>query len=114
MNKLEYLKRSGKWYWHLTYPYWFSPEKFKAFGILLAIIVIILLNARIEVLNNGLQGEYMTALSNKNIDDFYNYSTATIGNFVFTTTTLHWARFLARSRQFKLEIFTISRFDRIY
>lgn len=71
MNRLEYLKRLGKWYWHLTYPYWFSCEKFKAFGILLAIIVMILLNARIEALNNGLQGEYMTALSNKNIDDFY-------------------------------------------
>jgi vitamin B12/bleomycin/antimicrobial peptide transport system ATP-binding/permease protein len=123
MNKIEYLKRLGKWYWHLTYPYWFSREKFKAFGILLAIIVMILLNARIEVLNNGLQGEYMTALSNKNIDDFYRLlliTTATsflwfglliLKGLLLTKLGLYWRQWL--TEYFLNKYFTRNNFYKI-
>jgi putative ATP-binding cassette transporter len=71
MNKLRSLKQLGKWYWHLTYPYWFSSEKIKAFGILLAIVVLILIDTSLTGINSKLGGDYMTAFSNKNIDRFY-------------------------------------------
>jgi vitamin B12/bleomycin/antimicrobial peptide transport system ATP-binding/permease protein len=106
MDRLGYLKQLGKWYWHLSYPYWFSKEKINAFLLLLSAITLILLNTQLMGFNNELQGKYFTALSEKNIDGFYRLLLITTGSgllwfaimilkeFSLTKLGLYWKQWL--------------------
>jgi vitamin B12/bleomycin/antimicrobial peptide transport system ATP-binding/permease protein len=67
-NKINQLK---KWYWLLAYPYWLSAEKWKAFGILLAIILLLASTTSLDGSLNKLGGDFITALSNRESGKFY-------------------------------------------
>jgi vitamin B12/bleomycin/antimicrobial peptide transport system ATP-binding/permease protein len=73
MNRLRFnkIKQLKKWYWLLAYPYWLSEEKWKAFGILLAIILLLASTTSMAGSLNKLEGDFITALSDRNPSQFY-------------------------------------------
>lgn len=58
-------------FWQIAKPYWFSEEKWKARGLLLLLVVILLAYTGLSVLLNTERGELISSLSERNPDRFW-------------------------------------------
>jgi putative ATP-binding cassette transporter len=70
MERLKQLKQFFSWFWRVAKPYWASPEKWKAFGLLAIVIIFIIAVNFASVTLNNVQGDFVTALSEKKVDEF--------------------------------------------
>lgn len=68
--KIQQLKQFIAWFWQVAKPYWISTEKWKAASLLALVIVLIVAVNKMSVSLNSIQGEFVTALSEKKVDEF--------------------------------------------
>lgn len=71
MERLKQLKQFFSWFWRVAKPYWVSSEKWKALALLTVVIVLIVVVNKMSVTLNSVQGEFVTALTEKKIDEFH-------------------------------------------
>jgi vitamin B12/bleomycin/antimicrobial peptide transport system ATP-binding/permease protein len=69
-NRLRQFKQLRQRYWQLAHPYWFSDEKWNAFGILILLTVLIISTTSLSGTLNELSGKFIKALSNKELEYF--------------------------------------------
>ncbi|MUG91361.1 ATP-binding cassette domain-containing protein [Scytonema sp. UIC 10036] len=72
MEKLQQLQQFLQWFWQVAKRYWGSQERFRAWGLLAAAVLFIILANNASALLNRYQGEFTTALSNKQLESFQN------------------------------------------
>lgn len=58
-------------FWAIAKPYWVSQEKWKAYGLLLLLIALLLAQTQAEVLINEQTGEFTSALAARDADRFW-------------------------------------------
>ena len=69
-------------FWTIAKTYWFSDEKWKARGLLLLIVVLLLAYTGLSVVLNNQRGELISALSAKNESRFWQTVVIFIGVLV--------------------------------
>lgn len=122
-NRLRQFKQLSRRYWQLGSPYWFSDEKWNALGILLLLIVLIVSTTSLSGILNELSGKFITALSNKETNRFYQLLLWTTGvvmisfgleiikGFTISKLGLYWREWL--TKQFLQGYFTKYNFYQI-
>jgi putative ATP-binding cassette transporter len=72
MKKLKIDFSACQRFWAVAKPYWWdSQERWKAIGLLLFLIFLLMLQAKMNVLQNGQRGEFTSALVEKNAGRFW-------------------------------------------
>ncbi|MUG91734.1 ATP-binding cassette domain-containing protein [Scytonema sp. UIC 10036] len=70
MDKIQQLQQFVRWFWEVAKRYWGSQERFRAWGLLAAAVLFIILANNVGALLNRYQGEFTTALTNKQLENF--------------------------------------------
>ncbi len=93
-------------FWHIAKPYWFSNEKWGARGLLLVLLCLVLLNSSQEILLSYMNRDLINALSERNINAFYQTIGISLGiiamtvplsaltDYVQRKLSLYWRRWL--------------------
>ncbi|MDJ0554192.1 MAG: ABC transporter ATP-binding protein/permease [Microcoleaceae cyanobacterium MO_207.B10] len=72
MKKINLNFSGFKRFWTVAKSYWWeSEEKWKAIGLLLFIIFLLILNTRMNILQNSQRGEFVSALANQDAGRFW-------------------------------------------
>ncbi|MCT7988510.1 ABC transporter ATP-binding protein/permease [Laspinema olomoucense] len=72
MKKLKLDFSACQRFWAIAKPYWWdSQERWKAIGLLLFVMFLLILQAKMNVLQNGQKGEFTSALAEKNAGRFW-------------------------------------------
>ncbi|GFE70122.1 ABC transporter ATP-binding protein/permease [Chroococcus sp. FPU101] len=70
MERIKQLKQFLAWFWRVAKPYWISTEKWKALAFLVSVVILIVAVNKINVTLNQVQGDFVTALTEKKVDEF--------------------------------------------
>ena len=98
-----------KRFWALASPYWRQDEKWKAWGLLALLVILLLGQTRFAVLFIEQSGEFTSALAARDEERFWSAIKVCLGllaaavpiyafyYFVRDTLGIHWRRWLFRS-----------------
>jgi putative ATP-binding cassette transporter len=70
MERIEQLRQFLRWFWRVAKPYWVSGERFRSWGVLAFVVLFVVLANNASALLNRYQGEFTTALTSKNVEEF--------------------------------------------
>lgn len=109
MERLKQLKQFLSWFWRVAKPYWVSPEKWKAFGLLAIVIIFIIAVNFASVTLNNVQGDFVTSLSEKKVNEFHQnlinflkiilalFAISLIQSIVQQKLSLYWREWLTQN-----------------
>lgn len=73
MKKIQQLQQFLRWFWEVAKPYWGSQERFRAWGLLAMVVVLIVAVDNTGAFLTRYQGELTTALTNKELENFHHF-----------------------------------------
>jgi putative ATP-binding cassette transporter len=85
-----------KGFWGIAKLYWFSDEKWKARGVLGLLLVFLFAFSGMNITLNFVGRDFMTALAEKNLSEFYRNMTIYIGVFIVATPVAAFFSYVIR------------------
>lgn len=96
MNINIFDRKLWKGFWGIARLYWFSDEKWKARGVLALLIALLFSFSAMNIILNFVGRDFMTALTEKKLSDFYRSMFMYIGVFVIATPVSAYFSFVSR------------------
>ena len=95
MKKINLNFSSFKAFWAVAKSYWWeSEEKWKAIGLLLFLIFLLIFDAQMNVLQNSQRGEFISALANQDADRFWRAVLMYLGAVLIYMLILAYSHYL--------------------
>ena len=96
MNINIFDRQLWKGFWRIARLYWFSDEKWKARGVLALLLVLLFSFSAMNIILSYVGRDFMTALSEKKVSDFYRSMLIYLGVFVVATPVSAYFTFVSR------------------
>ena len=95
MKKINLKFSSFKSFWVVAKSYWWeSEEKWKAIGLLLFLIFLLIFHAQMNVLQNSQRGEFISALATQDAERFWRAVLMYLGAVVIYMLILAYSHYL--------------------
>jgi len=85
-----------KGFWRIAREYWFLDEKWKARGVLAILLALLLSFSAMNIILSFVGRDFMTALSEKNLGNFYRSMITYLGVFVVATPVSAYFSYVSR------------------
>lgn len=96
MNINIFDRKLWEGFWRIARQYWFSDEKWKARGVLAVLLILLFAFSAMNIILSYVGRDFMTALSEKKLSDFYRSMFIYLGVFVVATPVSAYFSYVSR------------------